>query len=77
MTLPRWLLVTWPGIEQTVVDYEPELVAFVLEHLPMAPRRGASSPTRQRRSPRTSGTLSLSSSSSTFQFGPGTAAPDQ
>ncbi|GAB3848626.1 spermidine synthase [Nesterenkonia populi] len=35
LTLPRWMDDRWSGIEQTVVDYEPELVGFVLEHLPM------------------------------------------
>lgn len=37
LTLPRWLAHRWPQIAQTVVDYEPELVDFVLEHLPMEP----------------------------------------
>lgn len=35
LTLPRWIEHHWPGAEQTVVDIEPELVEFVLEHLPM------------------------------------------
>ncbi|MGJ9372111.1 spermidine synthase [Nesterenkonia sp. CF4.4] len=35
LTLPRWIEHHWPGVEQTVVDIEPELVEFVLEHLPM------------------------------------------
>lgn len=35
LTLPRWIEHHWPGTEQTVVDIEPELVEFVLEHLPM------------------------------------------
>ena len=35
LTLPRWLEQRWPSISQTVVDHEPELVRFVLEHLPM------------------------------------------
>lgn len=36
LTLPRWVEQRWPAVRQTVVDYEPELVDFVLEHLPMA-----------------------------------------
>lgn len=36
LTLPRWVEQHWPAVRQTVVDYEPELVDFVLEHLPMA-----------------------------------------
>ncbi|NYJ17389.1 spermidine synthase [Nesterenkonia sandarakina] len=35
LTLPRWIEHHWPEVEQTVVDIEPELVDFVLEHLPM------------------------------------------
>lgn len=35
LTLPRWVQHFWPSAEQTVVDIEPELVDFVLEHLPM------------------------------------------
>ncbi|GAA1147712.1 spermidine synthase [Nesterenkonia lutea] len=35
LTLPRWVEHHWPETEQTVVDIEPELVEFVLEHLPM------------------------------------------
>ena len=35
LTLPRWLEQHWPQIRQTVVDFEPELVDFVLKHLPM------------------------------------------
>ncbi|MCH8561628.1 fused MFS/spermidine synthase [Nesterenkonia sp. YGD6] len=35
LTLPRWIEHHWPAVEQTVVDIEPELVEFVLEHLPM------------------------------------------
>ena len=38
LTLPRWIQAQWPDagdIAQTVVDIEPELVDFVLEHLPM------------------------------------------
>lgn len=38
MTLPRWLQQRWPEIAQTVLDIEPELVDFVLEHLPLEPR---------------------------------------
>ena len=37
LTLPRWISHWRPGTEQTVVDIEPELVTFVLEHLPMTP----------------------------------------
>lgn len=40
LTLPRWIQAQWPGssvIAQTVVDIEPELVDFVLEHVPMEP----------------------------------------
>jgi spermidine synthase len=37
LTLPRWVAQWRPGTDQTVVDIEPELVAFVLEHLPMDP----------------------------------------
>lgn len=37
LTLPRWLGHHAPGLEQTVVDVEPELVDFVLAHLPMEP----------------------------------------
>ncbi len=36
LTLPRWVEDRWPGCRQTVVDIEPELVDFVLEHVPMA-----------------------------------------
>lgn len=36
LTLPRWMADRWPSVEQTVVDYEPELVDFVLRHLPMS-----------------------------------------
>ncbi|MDO5492336.1 MAG: fused MFS/spermidine synthase [Nesterenkonia sp.] len=41
LTLPRWIDHRWPSAAQTAVDLEPELMAFVLEHLPMArpPRR--------------------------------------
>ncbi|TDS85856.1 spermidine synthase [Nesterenkonia aurantiaca] len=35
LTLPRFIEHHWPAVEQTVVDIEPELVEFVLEHLPM------------------------------------------
>lgn len=35
LTLPRWMDHRWPNLPQTVVDYEPELVDFVLHHLPM------------------------------------------
>ncbi|MBE1513894.1 spermidine synthase [Nesterenkonia halotolerans] len=35
LTLPRWLEHHFPEVEQTVLDIEPELVEFVLEHLPM------------------------------------------
>ncbi|RJN32642.1 spermidine synthase [Nesterenkonia natronophila] len=35
LTLPRWVAQWRPGTHQTVVDIEPELVTFVLEHLPM------------------------------------------
>ncbi|WP_150461104.1 spermidine synthase [Nesterenkonia ebinurensis] len=35
LTLPRWVEHQWPQAAQTVVDIEPELVGFVLEHLPM------------------------------------------
>src|SRR5690625_59750 len=35
LTLPRWMERLWPAISQTVIDHEPELVAFVLKHLPM------------------------------------------
>lgn len=38
LTLPRWIHAQWPGsaaVAQTVVDIEPELVDFVLEHVPM------------------------------------------
>ncbi|MGO1549532.1 MAG: spermidine synthase [Nesterenkonia sp.] len=35
LTLPRWMEQRWPDISQTVVDHEPELVEFVLKHLPM------------------------------------------
>lgn len=38
LTLPRWLQHWQPGLAQTVVDYEPELVEFVLQHLPMHPK---------------------------------------
>lgn len=40
LTLPRWIQAQWPGsaaVAQTVVDIEPELVDFVLEHVPMGP----------------------------------------
>lgn len=37
LTLPRWMQERWHGAQQTVVDYEPELVSFILEHLPMTP----------------------------------------
>ena len=37
LTLPRWVAHRWPGVQQSVVDIEPELVSFVLEHLPMDP----------------------------------------
>lgn len=37
LTLPRWMAAWRPGISQTVVDIEPELVDFVLTHLPMEP----------------------------------------
>lgn len=35
LTLPRWMADRWPGCRQTVVDIEPGLVDFVLEHVPM------------------------------------------
>lgn len=35
LTLPRWMELRWPAIRQTVVDHEPELVEFVLQHVPM------------------------------------------
>lgn len=35
LTLPRWMEQRFPDISQTVVDHEPELVEFVLKHLPM------------------------------------------
>lgn len=35
LTLPRWIEGNWPQTSQTVLDIEPELVDFVLEHLPM------------------------------------------
>src|SRR5699024_930919 len=35
LTLPRWMEQRWPALSQTVVDHEPELVGFVLRHLPM------------------------------------------
>lgn len=35
LTLPRWIDHYEPNAEQFVVDIEPELVDFVLEHLPM------------------------------------------
>ncbi len=38
LTLPRWLEHHFPGVEQTVLDIEPELVEFVLDHLPMRTR---------------------------------------
>lgn len=38
LTLPRWMEHHFPGVEQTVLDIEPELVDFVLEHLPMRTR---------------------------------------
>ncbi|WP_010524286.1 spermidine synthase [Nesterenkonia sp. F] len=37
LTMPRWLAHRAPGLEHTVVDIEPELVDFVLEHVPMRP----------------------------------------
>lgn len=37
LTLPRWFQWWRPSVRQTVVDIEPELVEFVLEHLPMQP----------------------------------------
>lgn len=37
LTLPRWIAHWQPAAQQTVVDIEPELVDFVLEHLPMSP----------------------------------------
>lgn len=37
LTLPRWIAQWRPTAQQTVVDVEPELVDFVLEHLPMHP----------------------------------------
>ncbi|WP_022873112.1 spermidine synthase [Nesterenkonia alba] len=35
LTLPLWVEHRWPHTRQTVVEIEPELVGFVLEHLPM------------------------------------------
>lgn len=35
LTLPRWIEEHWSQTKQTVVDIEPELVEFVLTHLPM------------------------------------------
>lgn len=35
LTLPRWIEERWPQASQTVLDIEPDLVGFVLEHLPM------------------------------------------
>ncbi|NDK31558.1 spermidine synthase [Nesterenkonia haasae] len=35
LTLPRWIAHWRPDITQTVVDIEPELVDFILQHLPM------------------------------------------
>lgn len=35
LTLPRWMDHRWPGMGQTVVDIESELVGFVLEHVPI------------------------------------------
>lgn len=35
LTLPRWMELHWPQVSQTVVDYELELVDFVLRLLPM------------------------------------------
>ena len=37
LTLPRYVEATRPGSQQTAVDWEPELFAFVLEALPLAP----------------------------------------
>ncbi|WP_157983924.1 spermidine synthase [Nesterenkonia muleiensis] len=37
LTLPRWIAHWRPAAHQTVVDIEPELVGFVLEHLPLDP----------------------------------------
>lgn len=37
LTLPRWVQHRWPATVQTVVDYEPELVEFVLSAAPMQP----------------------------------------
>lgn len=38
LTMPRWIEQHWPRTAQTVLDIEPELVDFVLEHLPMRAR---------------------------------------
>lgn len=41
LTLPRWIDHRWPSSHQTAVDLEPDLMGYVLEHLPMdrAPRQ--------------------------------------
>lgn len=37
LTMPRWTAHHAPGLTHAVVDVEPELVGFVLEHVPMDP----------------------------------------
>lgn len=40
LTLPRYIGATRPGSRQQVIELDPELVAFVREHLPLPERAG-------------------------------------